>query len=323
MKKQTFLYNLKQIAIIFCASLATAVAVEIFLLPGDAIIGGALGIASILDICLTGLSASKWYMSVGVWLLAVNVPIFVYCFLRYRRRFAVKTLLYVCFLSAELIIMRVCNLSKLFEGLMYPNPEDTMDRVIYIIIGGALHGVSLPLLLSQNASAGGSDIVGLIVQRHTKKSSSQAMRLILLADAIIIFVSSLALYFVYKDGSAAVRMFVYSIASMFICEIVQEIIFKGFSAAFEMEITTDKKDEMIEALQAELKHGVTMVRITGGYSHQEKTLIICVINKGQLTKARKVINKVDPTAFAYVEPVKEVIGKGFANKEIELEQEDN
>lgn len=321
MKKQVFWYNFKQIAYIFLASLATAVAIEMFLLPSDAIIGGALGIASILDICLTGLSASKWYMSVGVWLLAVNIPIFIYCFLRFRRRFAVKTLLYVCFLAVELIIMRLCNLSQLFESLMYPEGQ-AHDKVIYIIIGGALHGVSLPLLLSQNASTGGSDIVGIIIQRHSKKSSSDAMRFILLTDAIIVFISSAVFYLVYSDGSGAINMFVYSIAAMFICEIVQEMIFKGFSAAFEMEITTDKKDEMIEALQTELKHGVSMVRITGGYSHQEKTLIICVIHKRQLTLARKIINKVDPAAFAYVEPVKEVIGKGFANKEIELEQEE-
>ena len=38
-----------------------------------------------------------------------------------------------------------------------------------------------------------------------------------------------------------------------------------------------------------------------------------------LAQARKIIHRVDPQAFAYVENVKEVIGKGFANKETELE----
>ena len=49
-------------------------------------------------------------------------------------------------------------------------------------------------------------------------------------------------------------------------------------------------------------------------------MILCVIDKNQLTLARKVINSVDPNAFAYVENVREVIGKGFANKEYELQQ---
>ena len=90
-----------------------------------------------------------------------------------------------------------------------------------------------------------------------------------------------------------------------------------------MEITTEKPQELADALLAELKHGVTQVRVTGGYSHSEKTMLLCVLNKHQLTHARRIINQVDPSAFAYVENVKEVVGKGFANKEIELDEEEN
>ena len=320
--KRTFIYNLKQILIIFCASLASAVAVEVFLLPVNAIVGGVLGISSFLDLMLTGLSASKWYFSAGLWLLVLNIPIIIYCFIRFRRRFAVKTLIYLLFLAAILVVMRVLNVAELVKKAM--NYDDyTGDRVLYVLLGGALHGVSLPMLLSVNASAGGTDIVGLIVQRHAKKSSSIAMRLILAADAVIVAIASLVYWLVYKNSTDAINMFIYSISAMFICEIVQEIIFKGFSSAIELEVTTDKPQEMADALKEGLKHGVTTVKVVGGYSHQEKTMILCVINKSQLTKARRIINKVDPTAFAYVENVKEVIGKGFANKEIEMESEEN
>ena len=114
-------------------------------------------------------------------------------------------------------------------------------------------------------------------------------------------------------------MFVYSVAAMFIGEIVQELIFNGFSAAVELEVTTEKPQEMADALQGELKRGTTNIKVVGGYSHQEKSMVVCILNKRQLTHARRIINKVDPTAFAYVENVKEVIGRGFVNKEIELE----
>ena len=88
----------------------------------------------------------------------------------------------------------------------------------------------------------------------------------------------------------------------------------------ELEITTDKAEEMREALIAEIKHGVTTIRVVGGYSKQEKNMVLCVINRRQLTQARKIIHRVDPQAFAYVENVKEVIGKGFVNKEEELDE---
>ncbi|MCH5156787.1 MAG: YitT family protein [Clostridiales bacterium] len=319
--KKTFIYNLKQFLYILGASLATAVSVEVFLLPTNAIIGGVLGVSSILDILLTGLDASKWYLSAGIWIVAINIPIIIYCFFRFRTRFTVKTLVYLLLLAVELIVLRVLNVADMVKQVM--NSGDTSDKVLYVVLGGALHGLSLPLLLAVNASTGGTDIVGLIIQRHSKKSSSLAMRFILVANATVIGISSLVYWAVSKSATDAVNMFIYSISALFICEIVQEAIFKGFSSAIELEVTTDKPVEMAEALSAGLKHGVTTIKVMGGYSHQEKTMVLCVINRSQLVKARRIINKVDPTAFAYVENVKEVIGKGFANKEIEMEDEEN
>lgn len=319
--KQNFLHNLKQVLIIFCASMATAVAVEAFLLPSNALVGGVTGMSSFLDIILTDLDSSKWYFSVGLWQLVINVPILVYCFVRFRRRFAVKTLIYVVLMAAELVVLRLCNLGESFKSVLSTG-EGNYDMVIYVLLGGALHGLSLPMMLSVNASTCGSDIVGLIVQKHSKRGSSAAMRVMFAVNITIVAISSVVYYLVKGDASAAVNMFIYSVAAMFIAEIVQETIFKGFSSAIELEITTDKPEEMVEALKEGLKHGVTEVKVTGGYTHQEKTLILCVIAKSQLVKARRIINKVDSNAFAYVENVKEVLGKGFANKESELDEND-
>lgn len=312
--------NFKQFLIIFGAALATALAVEVFLLSSDVVIGGALGVASILDILLcTG--ANKWYFSAGIWLVALNVPIIIYCFATFRRRFAVKTLLYVLMLSVMMIVFKVTELSALIEKLMYGAGEK--DKVIYVILGGALHGISLPMLLSVNASTGGSDIVGIMVQKRSKKSSSVAMRVIMATDLAVVLASSVVLGLVRKNAADAINMFIYSVAALFICEIVQEGIFKGFSAAMELEITTDKPAEMAEALQRELKHGTTAVKVVGGFSHQEKIMILCVVNKSQLSHARRIIRQVDENAFAYVENVKEVLGKGFANKENDLDESGN
>lgn len=325
MTKQQFLHNFKQVLIIFVASLSSAIAIDLLLLPCNVVAGGALGIASIIDILLTGTDPSKWYMSVGVWLVVVNFPIMIYTFFAFRRRFAVKTLLYVLMLAGMLVVFRVCNLSDIFKKVMVPDDGD-IDKVLYVVLGGVLHGVSLPMMLSVNASTGGSDIVGLAVQRRSKKSSSDAMRAILLTNICILIISAIVFYFVNKNtdaeaGKEAIDMVIYSVAAMFIGEIVQETIFKGFSAAVELEITTSKPAEMNEALQQELKHGTTTIKVVGGYSHEEKLMVLCIINKRQLTRARRVISQVDPQAFAYVENVREVIGFGFANKEIETDEE--
>ena len=317
--KKAFWYNFKQLLVILLASLATAVSIELLLLPSNVVCGGALGVAGILDILLTGTDPAKWFMSVGIWLIVANFPIIISTFFFFRKRFAIKTMLYVLFLGAELIVFRVCNLSEVFKHVMVAEGEE-MYKVLYVLLGGALNGVSLPLMLSVNASTGGSDIVGLIAQRHTKKSGSDAMRVILATNVGIVLLSAVAYYIVTRSGEEAINMFVYSVAAMFIGEIVQETIFKGFSAAVELEVTTEKPIEMSQALQNELKHGTTTVKVVGGYSHKEKNMVLCIINKRQLTRARRIISQVDPSAFAYVENVREVIGMGFANKEMEMEE---
>lgn len=318
MTKQVFLHNLKEFCIILVATALTALSVEVFLIPADVIVGGAIGVASLLDIVL---SADSWYFSSGVWVFALNIPIMIYCFVRYRRRFAVKTFLYVAFLSVELILLRIFNVSQ-FMGQFLNKSDGITDKVMYALLGGALQGLALPLMLSVNSSTGGSDIVGLILQQRTKRSSSESMRAVFIANFIVIALSAIVVNYV-KGLQQAVDLIVYSVAGLFVCEIVQEFVFKGFSSAVELEITTDKAEEMAARLRSELKRGTTLIKVQGGYSHTDKLMVLCVVHKRQLTRARRIIREVDETAFAYVVNVKEVIGKGFANKELELQSEED
>ena len=318
--KKRGLFTFKDVIVIILASFASAVSLELFLLPSNVVVGGAMGMASILDILLTNnMSVELWYFSVGVWLFAINIPILIYCFVRTRIKFAAHTTLYVVSLSVFLIALRLSGVAKFFDEAI--NANTAGDRIVYVLIGGALHGVSLPMVLSQNCSTGGSDIVGLALQKNQKISSNFAMRMIMITNIIIVFLSSIAYYFVLKDITLAVNMFIYSSSAMFMCEIVQEVIYNGFSSALELEITTEKKEEVKTALLTELKHGVTTISVVGGYTQQEKSMLVCVINRRQLTLARKIIHRVDPQAFAYVETVKEVIGKGFVNKEEEFNED--
>ncbi|MBQ8505233.1 MAG: YitT family protein [Clostridia bacterium] len=309
-------YRIKQYLIIILAALASALSLEIFLLPSTVVAGGTLGLSAILDIVLTNQNPQLWYFSAGIWLVLLNVPFCIYTFVHFKKSFAIKTTLYVVALALALVILRLTNLSQVFQQLV---DDGQSDRVILVLLGGAMHGVSLPLVLSQNASTGGTDVVGLMVQKHSQKSSRTAIRLILVINIMVVLVSSLILFAVTHDVHQAINTFIYSVAAMVIGEIVQEGIFKGFSSAVELEITTEKKAEMMQALREGLNHGVSTITVTGGYSGQEKSLVLCVIQKHQLITARRIINQVDPQAFAYVENVKEVIGKGFANKEIEIE----
>lgn len=300
---------------ILLASVATAVALELFLIPSNVVLGGATGIASVLDI-ITG---DKLYLSAAVWIVLVNVPIIISCYILFSNRFATRTLIYVVLLAVVLFVLRITKVAELLG--LYDAAFDVSNRVVFTIIGGGLYGVSLPLMMNVNSSTGGSDIVALVVQRRKDSTSGDSMRYVLIVNGCVVLASALAIFFVFQDTEMAVTTFVYSIVALFISEIVQETIFHGFSAAIELQITTTKPQEVTEALYSEIKHGATLMKVKGAFSKEDKTVVVCVINRHQLSRARRVIRKCDEGAFAYVENVREVIGHGFKNKELEIEEE--
>ena len=313
--------DLLDFIVIFVAALVSAISLEVFLFPSGCIAGSSTGISGVLDMILTGLDSSKWYLSAGVWTFVINLPICVYLFFAVDKSFAKRTFFYIASLSTILIVLRLLGVANIFNKFI--NQGQDLDKVVYVLVGGALRGICLPLVLTRNASTGGSDVVGLIVGRNATKGSSGAMRAILMVDVAVITLGAVAMWRYTGHGSDAFNMLVYSVTTVFISEIVQERIYRGFSSAIELEITTDKPQDMVDALQSKLKHGTTSIKVTGGFSGQEKTMILCVIAKNQLTLARRIINQVDPNAFAYVENVREVIGKGFANREYDIDKHHN
>jgi len=115
------------------------------------------------------------------------------------------------------------------------------------------------------------------------------------------------------------EIMIYSISTQCMANVVQSNIYKGYSSAYGFDIITDKPQEVARALSENLHRGLTGIKVTGMYTHQDKTMIVCVIYKRQLNRARQLVRKVDPEAFATVYTVKEVVGNGFRNTEEDIE----
>jgi len=78
----------------------------------------------------------------------------------------------------------------------------------------------------------------------------------------------------------------------------------------------------------ELDRGVTFIKGTGGYSNEEKKIILTIIDRKQVVALKKGVNKIDPSSFVSISHTYETLGEGFTleqnmNKELKknLEQE--
>ena len=76
-------------------------------------------------------------------------------------------------------------------------------------------------------------------------------------------------------------------------------------------IITNKQDEMRDAIYKEIDRGVTKLPAYGGYTNEEKSILMVVAYQTEFTKMKQVVQTIDPTAFVIVSDAYEVLGEGF------------
>ncbi len=303
MKKKRF----RTVFQIILAAFTRALALELLLIPNNITLGGAVGIASIL----TWIFSHGSSLYTGAFLLAVNIPLIILAYFKTEKGFALKTAACLVLMSIFMEAISISNLAQIIGTV----PASGETKVLYTFLGGALSGISLPMMLSIQASTGGSDIITMLLQ---KRRSGNYLRVILYIDVITIVIAAAASQWLTVNGDG-MSVLIYSVSAQFVAQLVQNQIYKGYSSAYGFDIITDKAQEVSIALQNDLGRGLTGLRVTGMYSHTDKTMIMCVIYKRQLKKARALIKSIDPNAFAIVYNVKEVVGVGFRNTDEEIE----
>jgi uncharacterized membrane-anchored protein YitT (DUF2179 family) len=83
---------------------------------------------------------------------------------------------------------------------------------------------------------------------------------------------------------------------------------QGLRSGYKFEIITTYPDEITQELMTKLGRGVTTLHAQGGYTHSDKTLIVCIVRKRQVGECLKILRKYNAT-FSYSCKVNEVYGK--------------
>ncbi len=66
----------------------------------------------------------------------------------------------------------------------------------------------------------------------------------------------------------------------------------------------------------ELHRGVTILNAKGGFTGQEKSVLLTVVHNYQLKRLEDAVFSVDPNAFFIVENTFNVLGSGFSKRKI-------
>ncbi len=270
---------------IILSGLLRALSVHCFVIPHNFAPGGATGVATMLQ-SATGINS-------GIWMLAINAPLLIAAFFLITKRFAIITAISIGIQSGLLL---------LFEKVNVPVYAD--NSILAAVAGGIVGGAGIGILLKVGGSSGGTDIIATYVYKHF--SAASVSWFIFALDSVVVFIS----FFVFRQGLTPVLL---ALTEMFASARSNDLIVNGFKSSLKFEIITTSPDALSKEIIEKLHRGVTVIAAKGAYTGADKSMLVCLIRRSQLSAFRKILAHY-PDTFAYISTTNEVMGRGFMSK---------
>jgi uncharacterized membrane-anchored protein YitT (DUF2179 family) len=270
--------ELKNDLLVVVGLLVAAAAYRMYLIPNQVVNGGFTGVGQLLNHA-TGIS-------VGLVNIALNVPLFLISMKSMGLRFGVRSLIAMVLMS--LLIDHI------------PLPPATDDMLLASVYGGAISGIGFGLVLRGNATTGGTDMLAALL--HRLVPVIKVSYAIFMIDGLVIIASA----FVFEAQAA-----MYGLISAFLCNVLIDLVLEGPNSAHSYFIISDKSEAIAEKIMHEMNRGVTGLEAVGMYSQQHKQVLLCVVNRFEAMRLRRIIFEADPHAFVVANKAKEVLGEGF------------
>ena len=276
-KKHTFLYTLKEFAIITFGALLTAAAVYFFMLPSHVAVGSGTALAMVLSNFIP--------LPVSVLSLALNVVLLIVGFILIGPAFGAKTVYTSIMVPAFMGVFE-----WIFPNFRSLTGDPLLDVVCYVLVVG----MAMAILFSRNASSGGLDIVAKIMNKFLKMEIGRAVSISGIAVA-------LTSAFCYDTKTVVLSV----LGTYFGGIIVDHFIF-GLNIKRRVCVISPKLDEIVDFILHELHSGATLNEIIGAYDNTPRKEVITIVDKHEYRKLMDFVKKTDPKAFVTVYSVGEI-----------------
>ncbi len=265
-------------------SVIMAFSMILFLKSNKIIPGGVMGIANIINY--------KTGFPIGMTTLCFSIPIFFIGVFALGKEVGIKTI-YCNIVYAVVVDIMDTYMVALTDNLFLGS-----------VFGGVLMGTGVAFILGFGATFGGTDLIGRIIHKYIPSIPTQwimfAFDFLVILSGAILFEPELALF-------SIVTIFV----STKLIDIIQEGVVSYGKSFF---IISEKSEEIAEAILNDLDRGVTALNGRGMYTKQNKDVLYCIVARGQVIHVKNKILDIDSKAFITIGDVREVVGKGFGDK---------
>lgn len=275
---------LKRFLITTLGSVIVSAAVYWFMVPYNLTIGGTAGLS---------IAIVKFFPSipVGAFQLGINIILFLLAFLLVGADFG----------GLSIYATVVLSISLMFFQKICPNVQPLVDTAFMsMVLGVGITAIGIAITLNQNASTGGTDIVGKILNKYLHVDLSLG---VFIADFSVVVMGYLA----YGTNSA-----LYALVGIVFNAIVIDKVLAGYKTKMHVYINSNKWKEINDYIIHDIVRGSTIYQAQGGFNNEPKNIIETVLSRPEYIKLIKYIRNIDPNSFVTVSTVSEVLGEGFS-----------
>lgn len=276
------------ILMILVAGIINAFGVTMFLFPVKLYDSGISGLSMLLD------QITPDYLSLSLFLIIINIPIFIFGLKRQGKTFTVYSIFAVTVYSlASFMIMDVLPVDVSFIS-----PLAGSDLLLCAVFGGVISGVGSGMTIRFGGAIDGIDVLSVV---FAKRIGISIGTFVMLFNTLLYIICGLAIQ--------SWILPLYSIVTYYVGSRTVDFITEGFDRAKCAMIVTVKANEISNALSENFDSSGTIVKAVGGYSKKDKEIIYFIVNRFQINKLKNIVHDIDESAFISLQEVADIIRK--------------
>lgn len=275
----------KHLIVLTIAGLINAFGITIFLAPVNLYDSGISGTSMLLS------QITPPVFSLSVFLILLNIPLFLYGYKKQGRRFTIYAIYTVIIYSVgSWLITDILPIDTRFAS-----PLAGTDLLLCSIFGGIISGVGSGLALRFGGAMDGIEVMAVIFAKRLG-----------ISVGTFTMIYNIILYIICGFVRNSWILPLYSIVTYYAALKTLDFIIEGIDRSKAAMIVTKMPDEICKALSDSFERGMTALPARGGFSGEDCTLIYFVVNRFQIGTMKNIIHEIDPLAYITISEVADI-----------------
>ena len=229
-------------------------------------------------------------LPVGIGTILLNIPVSIFCYKFLGKGFFFRSVRSM--VISSLLMDYVAPLFPVYDG----------ERLLAALCMGVLCGLGYALIFMRDSSTGGQDFITVSIRKVYPHLTLGILTMIF--DSTTILLGTL-IVFHEIDG------LLYGIIVTFLMSTVMDHFMYGIYKGKLTFVVTEHGKEVVDEIDKISGRGATIVKGIGGYSLQEKDIVLCACNNKEMYQIKRRVHEIDPDAFTMIVESNEVVGEGF------------